>query len=84
MEASEYLLGGAENHGELLPGLETQSGKVQHFLSWISELLWTSDSFVSPVSSFLNRDVYHFYPRSATPFCVGCVQNRLLSFRTGS
>ena len=74
VKARVHTYGRAESHRQLSPNLETKSKKVQHLPDWISELLWTSEYFMSEFSSFLNRNIYSSYPITATPLYVGCVQ----------
>ena len=38
---------GIKNHGDLLPGLQAESKNCQSVPSWISELLWSSDSSIA-------------------------------------
>lgn len=38
---------GIKNHGDLLPGLQAESRNCQSVPSWISELLWSSDSSIA-------------------------------------
>lgn len=55
---TKSLEDGAKNQGELFPGLESESRNCRFVSRWISELLWTSESYVPHIFHFVKKNVY--------------------------
>lgn len=52
---------------------EVATGAQVYFIcSWSSELVWTSDGYLPPISTRLDENVCYTYPFPIIPLSVGC------------
>lgn len=64
---TKSLEDGAENQGELCPGLESEPRSRRFVSRWISELLRTRESYAPHTSHFAKKKVYCSYLRPVPP-----------------